>query len=828
MELFSNFFSELDFKVVVSDTYTLIAGFVAIGIPLSLQFAGQASDRYDNAILAKRLTTGRVVTPNTLIVLSILYIISGMLLKILFKEKSTVVDEQYQYILTAISMSLFFITIIFSAWFYLRFYYRILKTTDEYIPELLSINPSWLLDLVKGWNENKERIAFTQYINKFEFVRYVKRDYGQVSTGVEVLIEQIKNKPWDSSYKFMLSQFNMRMVKGYFGSYNKSSSRLNNTDIEFIKLYWDALLRIVRNARNDSNIEMSFKSQRYLSSLLTHIIHHPQYSEMIISNFDDEKNGIRWHTDIFEIARWQSHQRSEGIDLILECEWFGQISNVLAEPDARISFYGTNTAFECLYDVWGLIAKSCPEKILPAYKKITESLPSTYGHDEHFHSNDRGLKWLYSFFRDFYNNPVGMSDKYTIDEQLQALFNGKAYVQYGQFGESRPLTQIEYAEVLTKIDYEELYKETFLLSVKLYSLKLLATLALFERWNELGDCLGWRQPEGSKVTYCGNGFLPENANLLASALFDNYNYITNHHWFYDRHDLDSYVYRGSLYVLLLCFKKNKSLNSIYSGRNLSNIKIEKNILKGLLNQVKYIEVLKDNDLIEVEKILNINLENLEKIESKLVLTTPICQDKWFDYKMALIRGWNERAANKREGENILSLFSHSLSKHIQPISCKILNQLQEREQFLKGTYVVGNCEVFGLKAYDRFISCLYTELLKKAENQKSSEIEKLDNIVIFAPQPKLVEYGFKPTSKRQLLLYHPLHGNWVGVKSNDKRVLVVDNDSVSIILSVNGNGEDTSPLFSYLNDEGKEKSNIVAEIYFNIDVSNDSACFFLE
>ncbi|MGI2897110.1 hypothetical protein, partial [Vibrio alginolyticus] len=100
MELLYGAFSDLDFRGVVSDTYTLIAGFVAIGIPLALQFAGQASDRYDNALLAKRLTAGKVITPNTLIVLSVFYITSGILLKVLCDPDSPIIDGKFQRVLT--------------------------------------------------------------------------------------------------------------------------------------------------------------------------------------------------------------------------------------------------------------------------------------------------------------------------------------------------------------------------------------------------------------------------------------------------------------------------------------------------------------------------------------------------------------------------------------------------------------------------------------------------------------------------------------------------------------------------------------------------------
>ena len=828
MELLYGAFSDLDFRGVVSDTYTLIAGFVAIGIPLALQFAGQASDRYDNALLAKRLTTGKVITPNTLIVLSVFYITSGILLKVLCDPDSPIIDGKYQIVLTLISIGLFVITIVSSSWFYFRFYRRILKTTSQYIPELLKINPSRKIRLLMKVNERKENAFVIKYIDKCEFPKYVKKDYEQVSTGVEVLIEQIKNKSWDESYKSILWKFNVRVLKAYFGGFKQETPKLNETDIEFVKLYWDALLRIIRDARVEGNIEMSFSSQRYLSRLLANIIHHPQCKDITSSDFGlSEKKGIRWNTDVFEVARWQSHQGNEGIDLILECEWFGQITNVLTKGDIRFSGYGSSLAFDCLGSIWGLIAKSSPDKILSAYKNITENLPTLYGQEYYPHNHDRSLRWLYPFFSDLYDKPVGVGNSHLLGEQLHTLINGEAYVKYGEYGESRPLTVKEYEDILRSVDYKELYNKAFMLSSEFYSLKFLATLALFERWNEIGYCLDWRQPEGSKVTYCGDTFLPESTSQLAEVLFRHYKHFTDNHWFYDRHDLDTYVYRGALYLLLLLYKKYKSLGSFYSNDNLFNIRIKKRIIEGLLGQVKNIEKLDDSDFPELVNLLGDCLSNINNIEKERILTDPINKDNWYSYKSAFSRGWNEVLLSEGRQLNVLSLFQWSTSDNIQPINYTILELNIPRTDLLESSSIVSNFDVYGRHLYQRFINCLYSELLVKASNQNPIDINELDRVVVFSSKNELTKLGFNSPKRQGGAWTHQSNVNWIGIEVNSNKVLIIDIKSVYITLSVNGSDEERSPIFSYINDKNEVEVKVIAEIYFHIELEGNSACFIL-
>ncbi len=68
---------------LISDTFTLLAGFVAIGIPLSVQVVEKAAQRYKSEYLIKHLSSWYWFTPTVLVSGSFIYIILALLAKYL-------------------------------------------------------------------------------------------------------------------------------------------------------------------------------------------------------------------------------------------------------------------------------------------------------------------------------------------------------------------------------------------------------------------------------------------------------------------------------------------------------------------------------------------------------------------------------------------------------------------------------------------------------------------------------------------------------------------------------------------------------------------------
>ena len=79
---FSQVFYSIDPVAIcrlVTDTFTLVAGFVAIGIPLSMQAVERAAQRYKSEHLVEFFSTWRWVSPGRLIWLALGYVFLGLI-----------------------------------------------------------------------------------------------------------------------------------------------------------------------------------------------------------------------------------------------------------------------------------------------------------------------------------------------------------------------------------------------------------------------------------------------------------------------------------------------------------------------------------------------------------------------------------------------------------------------------------------------------------------------------------------------------------------------------------------------------------------------------
>ncbi len=65
----------------IADSFTVLVGFVAIGIPLSLQVISKATEKYKSDHLIKYLTSWKWVTPKRIYWVSILYFVLALTFK---------------------------------------------------------------------------------------------------------------------------------------------------------------------------------------------------------------------------------------------------------------------------------------------------------------------------------------------------------------------------------------------------------------------------------------------------------------------------------------------------------------------------------------------------------------------------------------------------------------------------------------------------------------------------------------------------------------------------------------------------------------------------
>ncbi|QNF16670.1 hypothetical protein FT669_05570 [Aeromonas jandaei] len=817
-EILSNYIN------IVSDTYTLMAGFVAIGIPLSLQIAGQASEKYDNATLTKHYSAGNFISPRIIITLSMLYIASSISLK-LISNKNDVDSIAVSELLVVSSVILFILVMISSTIFYLNLYLGLLKTTAQQIPRLLKPRPRGLFKVIKC--NCLKRSTKKGRMNTLP-PRYTDNDYAIVSAGLEVLISKVKTNAWGESYKSIISTMHTNIIRAYFGRYgdNVLPPQLSDVDIRFLKLYWESLLIIIRHAGESGNAELSFKTQRYLFSILGNVIHHPQSSFIISNDSYNDHGKIYFSKDLYEMARWQFHYKYGISELFLNCEWLSGINSIFSHPDIRFSWHGSLSAFQCLNSIWELLAKDSPDKILSAYKNVTDNLPSFHGDDFWFYTYSPFYnpehRWAQEFFRDFYNSQFTLSDGEMIDKKLNELINDEAIKKYGQPDVSIPLSADQYKEIIEKINFEELYKKAFLFDSEFYSLKILAMLCLFDRKKEIENCIKWRQPADAQAHYIGDGFFPENTETLIRYISNQYHRIRSHSWFHERHDLEVHVYRASLMLLHIFYErapKTIEINEIMPSRSMfSNTEQARGIISGLKKQVDLIDFINGALKRKMKCSFMKILKEIDKEEENIIKNSIIDMVIADKYRHQLIYGWN--ATNF----SILNLFSLMHSNKIQNLTKNLFSCALKKEYFLGDStslddYLI-NC---GKKTHMNFINVIYDYLIKSAITISSDEMENLDGMLMFAPTDRLQHNEFIYDNSNRIWCHRTFNNCW-GIESYGENILVVDPKKVSISLSKNC--VDKSPLFISYHETQTNKVTLDVDIYYDISIDN-KACFLL-
>ncbi|MBH0073626.1 hypothetical protein I6E78_16855 [Pseudoalteromonas sp. NZS127] len=128
---------------------------MAIGIPLSIQFSAQYSDKHDNALLSTRLTRGKWVNPKSILVLSFIYIaLSLYYLGFASNEHSFLYINNTHLLCIKLLLPILFIALMwFTFYFYWRLFNNITIKSSNQIQNYLQIDrkPStrWLAKVLE-------------------------------------------------------------------------------------------------------------------------------------------------------------------------------------------------------------------------------------------------------------------------------------------------------------------------------------------------------------------------------------------------------------------------------------------------------------------------------------------------------------------------------------------------------------------------------------------------------------------------------------------------------------------------------------------------------
>ncbi|MDT3296073.1 hypothetical protein Q4Q57_13075 [Shewanella sp. SP2S2-6] len=811
-----------NFVNVVSDTFTLIVGFVAIGIPLSIQIASGVTEKYDSSLLAERLTKGSFVQPTSIIVASIIYIFLSLYLKTTVKDSSSHLSQELVTNLVTLLLFIFFWTVTAAAWFYIRLYRRTLVTTEVYIRDFLMLNNSlFVRAIIKLVVLSKQGAYFTKLKRKndgsyFYYSKISSNKLGYVSAGLEVLIEQLKNKSWESNFVEILFSFHKRIVKTYFDA-QSPQVRLSEIDVKFIKLYWDALVRITRVSREAEDAKLSFHSQRLLAQMISHIVHHPQYNTLVAESYSlTSDNRINWSSDLYEIARWQGLQSGKGIDLVLECEWFRDVFGIFNHVNMRGELNGVLTATRTVVDIFNIVAQDHPYKILTVYKNISENL------NGHLHSNyifyqptDKRKRWILKFWRDFNNTEYTIDKLSDFEDKIRSLSNGGAYLKYGEFSVSTPLNDEDIGLSLKAIDSESLYDDIFLRYMKRIGWEMAARFAFYQRWQEFYDCLEWKQPRESSACYLGQSLFASSATELLDLIFRDFDYIEEHHRFHDRYEISAFVFRAVLYQLCYFSSRGNVVGLVYNDGTYEDGEKQKSILLNLIKQREHVKFVGFDEkvLTSVMDDINSSIKGIDERVLRDILGKPIDLGNWVILKDSLVKGWQENSEllgilNVRYVTEILNNDTCILTRSIK--RKYLIDSNGQKEDFYHcGRFLVDNL-------FQKLYSCLYDV----AKTGSLTDII-IDCVVVFSSKKTLGNLGFK-IGERNIWVHEKCSKSF-GYLADDEKTLVIDNKNVAINLSLNPLwSEFSSAVFSYFIDTNEDEVELKVEVFYEIALKNDS------
>ncbi|QUI69603.1 hypothetical protein [Pseudoalteromonas sp. M8] len=820
-----------EFHSIIGHTYTIIAGFVAIGIPLSIQFSAQYSDKHDNALLSTRLTRGKYVNPKSILSLSFLYMALSLyyLTFASSKHSSLSISSTHLDILKFSLPALFAVLICFTFYFYWRLFKKITVKSSLQIQNYLQLDvkqkskTNLFVKLLKSQlaHLNRRFPWLTKYleslITEAPIQKQASADIDSINAGLELLIYNIEKRSWNLEFEALLNQFDATIYSCYFGyGYElKHKIELSETDLFVIKTYWHTLSRLIKHARKNEDIPMSFHTQRLISAVLRRIIYHPR-RDLITpdGHFSENSSKINWAQDIYELARWQNYQTSEGIDLILECEWF---SNMFYSPDnidLKRCVEGIYKLHKLAIDIFDIIASSKPNTAIKFVKNISRAV--SHGQEQQYYAyypTDEGNKWLLNYWQDFNNITFCAESINELVEKIDSLSNGEAFKQYKNSLTSKPLNRQSLESALSVIRLDEILEHIHLKLVKRMGWNISARLAYYERWNEFYDCLYWKQPKEANALHLGETLLVHSATELADLIFHEYQHIESHWPFYGRHAIKVYAFRAFLFQLYFFAEQDETPSLMYNSGSFDDIPTQISIIESLLEQEEYISNVRqwDKATTKVCENLRNTVETLNERKLRLIKQQNIDKPKWLTLVESIEKGWESKLLLTNTME---ALFSHKVAKN----RAELLKSKVDRADLIGKKGFAPYSPALHDHVHRLFIDKIYRACIENGmQGQASLPIE--GQALYFAPLQSLQRLGFKRSGS--IYWESTVYKNVLAIVKDSH--VIVDCNKIRLIITKNLCSNNNSPLFISLEDKNEPQVQVNVEVYFELELQGKGA-----
>ena len=571
------------------------------------------------------------------------------------------------------------------------------------------------------------------------------------------------------------------------------------------------MLRLSRVSRENQSTILSFNSQRLLFSFASKLIHSGEYHSFVDetrTSYTSER--IEWTRDIYELARWQSHQSNSGIDLALECEWVSNVFGLFTKPHYSGSRDGTLDALRLYIDILNIIARDHPEKIITHYKNISNNIPSA-----HFPNLNKENYSPQSFFYDFYSYEHTFHDSKNIREKLTEILDWNKRTPMNTPKEG--LNSLE-----QKIDYEYLYRVAFNRELHITAAHYIATLAYHNRYNELTNCINWKKPENSTVHYIGEVLLPSSIGELAGQIFscESRNIETMN---FERHDPEVILYRGYAAILAYFISRDETLSYDFfvSISKYSKIKHSAEMLLIALKFLRKKDFFDENHIEISIDLITHSLENAKTREHQRVLKSKISLNLVATCKNVITGRWRDItqpdiSKRIRKKFNLFESFQVRYTNEVQTQLANILYQNLDKNYFIDEKNGISNIEIFSEAAFANFhlIAIDHIKREAKACNEKPIFISK--ETLLFCDRDTLISLNFECASESTGYWRSRTVEGAEAIETDCNTLRVFQKDKYEIVLTRNVSIDGENPLFVTFTDIGNTIVQLNIGLYYSI------------
>ncbi|RTE86567.1 MULTISPECIES: hypothetical protein [Gammaproteobacteria] len=524
IDIFHGLFNGLDPHFVADSigySFTILVGFVAIGIPLSLQVISRATEKYNSAHIIRYLSSWRLITPKRIYWGLILYFILSLTFKSLLPvDGESDISFLMQVYAWAVALMCLAIVLALGMWF-------------SHIFSQASKRPREIYDSLKRGVEPHVGARRGRYLD-------------QLNARIDIVREGLSSNPLDVELEEPITEL-MKEVRPLV--FNEDWVVPVQSNEWLVVVNFILSLNEVSRAARKNNRSLNFSAQRSVFVLLGYIFNHPQFSELCGSRRSRPTKApfLNLTQIMYSEAERQNYDPCSYDDLYAEGEWLSNIMGLFMRArDFSLNPEGLDAALNLWESLVAYAARNNPNRLTKLHQSLKEAATSGL-YKKQLAPVMLGENEKFSMWRKRFNNlkPFKISKLNQCEEALGVLHGDEAKGEWSEFNgcfghESKFLKQ-------TLPNVSDI-RVTCIQSSALDSIAyFFALCALNNSWSELKESWYQYQPKDADANYIQYGLF--NRDLGSFSDWINEHVLSLDNKFYERHNIKSYAASACVVIL---------------------------------------------------------------------------------------------------------------------------------------------------------------------------------------------------------------------------------------------------------------------------------------